>query len=85
MRLYFGISKGKLEVTDLDGGPERLLGAFGKLDRARFVEFLRDTIKRGWDGHVMTSSSMNHAEEYGWPDDDPEDFVRSCIREVGRT
>lgn len=85
MRLYFGISKGKLEVTNLDGGPDKLLGSFGKLDRVRFVEFLRVVIAQGWDGSgAMFSSSMNHAPEYGWPDNDPEDFVRSCIREAGR-
>lgn len=84
MRLNFSIQSGQLVVTNIDGGPDQVMGKFGKLDRVRLVEFIKQSISRGWDKSVMSSSSMYKAMENGWPDADPEDFVLSCIREAGR-
>lgn len=84
MRLNFSIQSGQLVVTNIDGGPDQVMGKFGKLDRTRLVEFIKQSVSRGWDKSFMSASSMYKAMENGWPDADPEDFVLSCIREAGR-
>lgn len=78
--IFVGITEGQLQFSN--NTPDGKV-AFAREDRPKLVLFLRRLIEDGWDGHVMTSSSMNWPEEDGWQGDvTPRDFLASCIREA---
>jgi hypothetical protein len=79
VRIFFGISKGLLEVSDLS--QNMLLGTFRPDQGDELTKLLASLIRRGWDGMASGSSSMNWAAENGWPTEDPSDgFVRPAVR-----
>jgi len=79
VRIFFGIDKGLLDVSDLS--QNMLLGRFRPDQGDELTKLLAGLIRRGWDGMASGSSSMNWATENGWPTEDPSDgFVRPAVR-----
>lgn len=79
MRIFFGVSEGKLEISNMDHADKRV-GAFGPNEAEGLVACISELLRKGWDGHAMGSSSMNWSSQYGWPDDNIDGFLRPAIR-----
>lgn len=82
MRLYASVLNGKLRVGPITGFPDIAVAPddAGKAQLVAYFEKL--TRDDGWDGHVMNSSSMNFADEDGWPEETARPFLERCIRQA---
>src|SRR5687768_14097151 len=80
--LYANVDKGKIHFSRL--GADKKIGSFGPKDLDKLVAFFIERVKEGWDGHIMTSSSLNWSREYGWPKDTAHEFIEEAINEMDR-
>lgn len=80
--IYASIVRGRLQLATDPNDRAKIL-TFSLDDRPRLVVFLRDLLSAGWDGHMMSSSSMNWPEEDGWRGNvTPHEFIAGCLREA---
>lgn len=92
MILYAAVRNGRLQFSLLGGAAVEI--EVGSDELEQLVEyFISKTLSGwkvlpvggtelpgGWDGHIMCSSSIDWAKDYGWPEETADPFIASAIK-----
>lgn len=80
MRLIAHISEGKLCVRPLSSPFKDPKVSVSFDEKEKLVGYFADLVKTNtWDGHVMCSSSMDFANEEGWPEPEAREYLDECV------
>jgi hypothetical protein len=83
MRLYASIEDGKLAIGPLSSGRRNPAVRISYEERAKLVDYFVILVRtKVWDGHVMCSSSMDFANEDGWPQPEAREYLDQCVLEA---
>lgn len=82
-RLYAYISNGKLNLKPSSTRGLKPEISISFEEREKLVGYFADHIRSGrWDGHILCSSSMDFANEDGWPEAEAREYLDDCVVEA---